>query len=53
MPWRCHRRLIADALLVRGWDVLDVLSEKRIEPHALTAFACVHEGALTYPPENA
>ena len=52
VPWRCHRRLITDALLVRGWTVLDILSETRVEPSALTAFACVHDGALTYPPEG-
>src|SRR5690606_15464517 len=52
VPWRCHRRLVADALLVRGWEVLDVLSEGRVEPHPLTPFACMHEGALTYPPEE-
>ena len=49
VPWRCHRRLIADALLVRGWEVLDVMAKGRVEPRALTAFACVRDGALTYP----
>jgi uncharacterized protein (DUF488 family) len=24
VPWRCHRSLIADALLARGWEVLDL-----------------------------
>ena len=53
VPWRCHRRLVADALLVRGWEVLDSLSEtRRVEPHPLTPFACVQEGTLIYPPEN-
>lgn len=52
VPWRCHRRLVADALLVRGWEVLDILSETRVEPRPLTPFARVHEGTLTYPPED-
>lgn len=49
VPWRCHRRLIADALLVRGWEVLDILGPGRAEPHALTPFARLEGGALTYP----
>lgn len=52
VPWRCHRRLIADALLVRGWEVLDVLSPSRVEPHALTAFARVEGKVLTYPADG-
>lgn len=51
VPWRCHRRLIADALLVRGWEGLDVIGPGRVQPHALTDFACVLDGALTYPAE--
>ncbi|MDT0631570.1 DUF488 domain-containing protein [Rubrivirga sp. S365] len=53
VPWRCHRRLVADALLVRGWEVLDVMAPGRVSPHALTSFARVCDGALTYPPEDA
>lgn len=49
VPWRCHRRLIADALIVRGWEVLDILSAERIEPHAMTAFARLSGGEITYP----
>ncbi len=48
--WRCHRRLVADALLIRGWRVLHVgLGPDPVE-HALTQFAALDlEGALTYP----
>jgi uncharacterized protein (DUF488 family) len=28
VPWRCHRSLIGDALLVRGFAVEDILNEK-------------------------
>lgn len=49
VPWRCHRRLIADALVVRGWEVLDLITPGRVEPHALTGFACVSETQITYP----
>lgn len=53
VPWRCHRRLVADALVVRGWEVLDVVAPGRVAPHALTDFARVCDGALTYPPDGA
>src|SRR4051812_36566143 len=41
VPWRCHRSLIADALLVRGWTVLDVMNPTKASPHKLTPFAKV------------
>jgi len=49
VPWRCHRRLIADALTVRGWRVYDIMDPGKTEPHELTHFARVHDGRLTYP----
>ena len=49
VPWRCHRRLIADALVVRGWRVRDILGPRQVRDHALTPFARVDEGRLTYP----
>ena len=51
VPWRCHRRLIADALSVRGWAVRDFIGPRKVEPHALTEFARVRDGRLTYPAE--
>jgi uncharacterized protein (DUF488 family) len=50
VPWRCHRSLIGDALLVRGIDVLDILSATAVRPHTLTAFAHVRGTEITYPP---
>jgi uncharacterized protein (DUF488 family) len=48
--WRCHRRLIADALTIRGWEVVHLGSGAPVK-HELTPFAEVREGgALTYPP---
>lgn len=49
VPWRCHRRLIADVLLTHGWEVLDIYSEGRVKPHALTEFARVEGLRVTYP----
>jgi uncharacterized protein (DUF488 family) len=52
VPWRCHRSLIADALLVRGWAVLDVMTAAKATPHKLTPFARVDGTRITYPPEQ-
>ena len=50
VPWRCHRSLIADALLVRGAEVLDILSATSTKRHALTPFARVDGLRIWYPP---
>jgi uncharacterized protein (DUF488 family) len=50
VPWRCHRSLIGDALLVRGVRVEDIIEPGRRKPHLLTAFACVNGLQITYPP---
>ena len=47
--WRCHRQLIADALLARGWEVAHVMPDGRLERHRLTPFAVVEDEAITYP----
>lgn len=49
VPWRCHRSLIADALLVRGVETADISSATRLSPHRLTAFAKVRGMKITYP----
>lgn len=49
VPWRCHRSLIADALLVRGIPAEDIMSLTHRQPHRLTAFARVDGTQLTYP----
>jgi uncharacterized protein (DUF488 family) len=48
MPWSCHRSLIADALIVRGFEILEILSEKEARPRALTPFARVEGERLIY-----
>jgi uncharacterized protein (DUF488 family) len=52
VPWRCHRSLIGDALLVRGFDVVDILTETRATPHRITPFARVDGTTITYPDET-
>jgi uncharacterized protein (DUF488 family) len=49
VPWRCHRSLIADALLVRGIRVEHILSAHHRQVHALTPFAHVRDFEITYP----
>jgi uncharacterized protein (DUF488 family) len=51
VPWRCHRSLISDALVVRGWRVLDILSPAKVQEHKLPGFARVSGTTLTYPGE--
>lgn len=49
VPWRCHRSLVGDALLVRGIDVLDIFDERKATPERLTRFAVVNGLTITYP----
>ncbi|MDQ2990409.1 MAG: DUF488 domain-containing protein, partial [Pseudomonadota bacterium] len=51
VPWRCHRSMIGDALLVRGVRVEDIIGPKGRKPHVLTPFAVVDGNRITYPPE--
>ena len=52
VPWRCHRSLVADALVARGVEADEIVSETRATPHKLTSFARVEGTAVTYPPEG-
>ncbi len=52
VPWRCHRSLIADALLVRGIRTEDIMSPTRRRVHTLTPFAKVRGATITYPAET-
>ncbi len=52
VPWRCHRSLIADALLVREIRAEDIMSLTRRTVHALTPFAKVCGATITYPTEK-
>ena len=51
VPWRCHRSLIADALLVRGIETADIETATRLRPHKLTSFARPEGTCIYYPPE--
>ena len=47
--WRCHRRIIADHLLVAGSPVAHVMGEGKIEAAKLTPGAVVADGQAVYP----
>ena len=51
--WRCHRRLIADALVARGVEVLHIDSRGGTEPHRLTEAAVVEGDRIVYPAQAA
>lgn len=56
VPWRCHRSLVADALLVRGISVEHIFYDRhgasKRRPHRLTSFARVEDTRLWYPGES-
>lgn len=51
VPWRCHRSMVGDALLVHGFTVIDLFDGKNARPHKLTSFAKVKGKRISYPAE--
>jgi uncharacterized protein (DUF488 family) len=51
VPWRCHRSLIADALIARGARVQHIMSAQSSHPHRLTPFARLDGERVMYPAE--
>ena len=47
--WRCHRRIIADYLLLNGRAVLHLMDQGRVEPASMTPAALVQGKILIYP----
>lgn len=52
VPWRCHRSLVADAMMLQGWGVRDILSAAPAKEHKLTPFLKVVNNQPTYPDPN-
>jgi uncharacterized protein (DUF488 family) len=52
VPWRCHRSLISDALVVRGARVWHITGSGRPRAHSLTPFARAAGTEITYPPAD-
>lgn len=49
VPWRCHRSLIADVMILQDWQVRDILTAAPASEHRLTPFLKVVNGQPTYP----
>lgn len=49
VPWRCHRSLVSDALLVRDIPVREIIGKGNAHEHNLTSFAVVDGTSITYP----
>jgi len=50
--WRCHRRIIADHLIARGWQVMHIMGSCKVVPATLTPGAHVAHDAVIYPPSQ-
>ena len=49
--WQCHRRLITDYMLARGWTVIHILGAGQQQPGSLTPGAIVQsDRTIAYPP---
>ena len=46
--WRCHRRMLSDLLVARGWDVTHLLAPHKSEPHRMWDVARVIDGSVIY-----
>ena len=46
--WRCHRRIISDHLVIRGWTVEHIMPTGKLSAHELTPFARVVDGRIVY-----
>jgi uncharacterized protein (DUF488 family) len=53
VPWRCHRSLIADALVARGIEASEITSGVRTRPYSLTPWAQVTGTRVRYPAAGA
>ncbi len=49
VPWRCRRRLISDAPIVAGVEVVNIMSPTPTKPAVLDRNAPVQDGRLAYP----
>ena len=52
VPWRCHRSLVADALVARGIEVRHLMSPTKANPHVLRDFARIEGARVSYPAQE-
>ena len=48
LPWRCHRSILADAFLARGWEVFEIVNEKDARVRELPEFARLEGERVVY-----
>ena len=51
--WRCHRRIISDHLVVRGWTVQHILPTGKLSEHSIPDFARIENGRILYDVNSA
>lgn len=52
VPWRCHRSMVGDALIVHKFKVIDIFTETQAREHKLTPFARIRGKKIIYPAET-
>ena len=52
VPWRCHRSMVGDGLIVRGVEVIDIFDKNKTQQEKITSFAVVDGKNITYPAED-
>jgi uncharacterized protein (DUF488 family) len=50
VPWRCHRSMVGDALIAKGFEVIDIFSDKISRAHKITTFAKISKNKSVYYP---
>jgi uncharacterized protein (DUF488 family) len=46
--WRCHRRIVSDYLVLRGWQVDHIMPDGKLRQHDMTPFARIADGYIVY-----
>lgn len=47
--WRCHRRLVSDDFVLRGWTVLHLMAPGKVTPHEANPDAVMIDDVVRYP----
>ena len=49
VPWRCHRFLLSDSLVAKGYEVIHIIGKTSLRQHTLSRMAEVVDGRVSYP----
>lgn len=50
--WRCHRSMVSDYLMAKGWAVLHIMATGKAQEHKYTSPARIVDGNVFYSDEN-